>query len=349
MNNKAVQIIESQAAENAQRDKEEIRKILSAASVNADIDLLAEKLLYDCDVTINFHPDRFSNNGKLIIENLLADGEYHNQHKTGTSNGGLGGNRDSWEKRLFQGAYHDGSSEMADRPKYGALNIHNYIDGAAARFGSCFFTVKPRVVERCTFAFGDSSSDPDVMGTSTQFNGIVKALLQRVSDTGKLLDKENFTVRQAIDYIFSMQKDCMKDMGRNLDICIETHIHGKLSLLDDIESLYIDEYFIPTDIYNTIKAISERYDIKLHYIPKRQFHISKIDDEEWKWKGVPLTRTLADRINEKYNANGFLNAVIIGLASRDSVIHPDDWLDIGSEYDLFQNFKKLWHYCAFWG
>jgi hypothetical protein len=30
-----------------------------------------------------------------------------------------------------------------------------------------------------------------------------------------------------------MQKNCMNGIGRNLDICIETHIHGKLSLLDD--------------------------------------------------------------------------------------------------------------------
>ena len=301
MNYNAVHIIESQAAENEQSDKKEIRQILTAASVNADIDLLTKKLLYDCDVTINFHPDRFSNNGKLIIENLLTDGEYHNQYKTGTSNGGLGGNRDSWENRLFKGAYHDGNTKMADRPKYGALNIHNYIDGAAARFGSCYFTVKSPVVERCTFAFGDSSTDPDVMGTSKHFYGILNALLQRVADTGKLLEKENYTVKQAVEYIFSMQKNRMNGIGKNLDICIETHIHGKLSLLDDIESLYIDEFYLSTDIGKIITAISERYDIKLYYIPKRQFHISKIDDEDWHWKGVPLTRTLADRINEKFD------------------------------------------------
>ena len=349
MGYKAVQIIESQAAANVDCDKKRLRQILATAPVDTDIDLLIKKLLYDCDITINFHPDRLSNNGKLIIENMLCDGEYHNQHKTGTSNGGLGGNRDSWENRLFHGAYHDSDTDLIDRPKYGALNIHNYIDGAAARFGSCFFTIKPHVVERCTFAFGDSSTNPDVMGTSRYFYGILNALFQRVVDTGKLLEKENYTVKQAVDYILSMQKDCMNGMGRNLDICIETHIHGKLSLLDDIESLYVDEYYLSTDIGKLINSISERYEIKLRYIPKRQFHISKIDDEEWYWKGVPLTRTLADRVNEKFDCNGLLNTVTIGLASQDSVLHPKDWLDIGSEYDLFQNFKKIWHYCAYWG
>ena len=169
--------------------------------------------------------------------------------------------------------------KMADRPKYGALNIHNYIDGAAARFGSCFFTVKPHVARRCTFAFGDSSTNPEVMGTSEHFYGILNALLQRVADTGKFLEKENYTVMQAVDYILSMQKDCINGMGRNLDICIETHIHGKLSLLDDIESLYVDEYYLSTDIGKMISAISERYDIKLHYIPKRQFDISKLNSK----------------------------------------------------------------------
>ncbi|NJD02331.1 MAG: DUF3626 domain-containing protein [Ruminiclostridium sp.] len=127
MTYKAVEIIDKQALQNKRDDKETIKRILTGASVGADIDLFIEKLLYACDVTLNFHPDRFSNNGKLIIDNLLTDGEYHNQYKTGTSNGGLnpymGGNRDLWEKRLFQGAYHDENSEMTDRPKYGALNI----------------------------------------------------------------------------------------------------------------------------------------------------------------------------------------------------------------------------------
>ena len=128
----AVETIDLQAQKSERNDKEMIRAMLAAATGDASIELLAQKLLYSCDVTLNFHPDRFSNNGKLVIENLLIDGKYHNQYKTGTSNGGLnpymGGHRDLWEKRLFQGAYHDGRSEMTDRPKYGGLNIHNYIE-----------------------------------------------------------------------------------------------------------------------------------------------------------------------------------------------------------------------------
>jgi hypothetical protein len=347
-NHKAVQIITSNAAETAQKDKEFIRELLEDASLNADIDSLVRNLLNACDVTVNFHPDRFSNNGKLIIENLLTDGEYHNQYKTGTSNGGrtayTGGDRDLWEKRLFFDAYHNGEFEMISRPKYGALNIHNYIDGASARFGSCFFTLKPHVTKRCTFAFGDSSSNPDVMGTSEQFYGIVKALLQNVIEKGELLG-ESSTTQQAADYILSMQKSRIETIGRNLDDCIETHIHGHLCLLEDIDSFYIDEHFASTEIEKVAKALSERYDIKLLYIPKRQFQINKIDD---KWKG-PLARPIADRINERFGSDGMLNAALIGLASQDSVANSENWLDLGTEYDLFQNFKYLWHYVARFG
>ena len=350
MEYKAVEIIESLAAKNSYNYKAALQQIFATTFVDADVDFLVHKLLYACDVTINFHPDRFSNNGKLIIENLLTDGEYHNQHKTGTSNGALGGNRDDWEKHLFQGAYHNGDIDMADRPKYGALNVHNYLDGATARFGSCFFTVKPHVIRRCTFAFGDSSTNPKVMGTSAQFYGILKAVLHQAHKTGRFVERENFSVQRAVEHILAMQKNCMKEMGGNLDnICIETHIHGKLSLLEDIEGLYVDESYLTSNIGETIRNVAEHYDIELTAIPKRQFRISRLDDENWKWKGEPIARILADRINKKYDCRGLLNAVVIGLAAQDSTLHPEDWLDIGSAYDLFQNFKKIWHYCAYWG
>ncbi|HHY43191.1 MAG TPA: DUF3626 domain-containing protein [Thermoanaerobacterales bacterium] len=38
-------------------------------------------------MTINFHLDRFSNNGKIVMENLLEQGQYHGQFRTGTTNG----------------------------------------------------------------------------------------------------------------------------------------------------------------------------------------------------------------------------------------------------------------------
>jgi hypothetical protein len=63
---------------------------------------------------------------------------YRSQFETGTSNGGLtahpGGDRWSWESRIFAGAYDDAPS--AERPKYGSLNFPRRATGGAPRFGS---------------------------------------------------------------------------------------------------------------------------------------------------------------------------------------------------------------------
>ena len=103
-----------------------------------EIPALINRILHN-PITINFHPDRFANNGKTIIENLIEQGMYHGQFRTGTTNGGrtayIGGDRYSWEQRIFFNAYPKGN---IDRPKYGALNIFRYLDGATVRFGSCF-------------------------------------------------------------------------------------------------------------------------------------------------------------------------------------------------------------------
>jgi len=59
-------------------------------------------------VTLNFHPDRLVS-GVAMLEALARDGVYRSQFETGTSNGGLtayeGGDRWSWESRIFGAAY----------------------------------------------------------------------------------------------------------------------------------------------------------------------------------------------------------------------------------------------------
>ena len=364
----AIDIISAQAKEREHSDKEAINRLLAVVSSGINADTLINSLLYNCDVTLNFHPDRISQNGKLIIDNLLSDGKYHNQFKTGVSNGGLnpyeGGQRDLWEKRLFCCAYHDGRSALADRPKYGALNIHNHIDGAAPRFGSCFFTLKPHMAGRCTFADGDSNSNPATMGTAGHFCGILLAMLQSVRDTGQLYGEGGFTVKSAVDYILSMRRGSMGALGRNLDFYIETHVHGDILLSKDVACLYLDGSYIGTYIEEAALALCKRYGISPRYIPKRQFPANRIDDE---WKG-PLARPLAKRIVNKFKdgvlqslhanyrvsysgglSGDMLNAALLGLASQDSVINQSEWLDIGTQYDLSQNFKYLWHYIAHFG
>jgi len=159
------------------------------------------------------------------------------------------------------------------------------------------------------------------------------------------LAEENYTVQKVVEYIISMQRGSLLKLGRNLDHYIETHIHGSVSILEDVESLHIDESFASTNVEDYAKRLANQYNIELCYIPKRQFPINEIDDV---WRG-PLARPLADRINTVFNGNGMLDAALIGIASQDSVSNKSSWLDIGTEFDLFQNFKYLWHYLAHFG
>ena len=72
-------------------------------------------------VTLNFHPDRVMSDGRTVAEALRDEGIYRSQFETGISNGGLtafpGGDRDEWERRLFDGAYHAPSTAAASEAR----------------------------------------------------------------------------------------------------------------------------------------------------------------------------------------------------------------------------------------
>lgn len=116
----------------------------------------------DIRVTLNFHPDRHSANGRLMLDALADEGVYVSQFVTGTSNGGLtayqGGDRWRWESRIFGGAYDNAKPE--DRPVYGALNFRRKVVGAAPRFGSAHFRLTAEAVSRSTFCYPDSWMEP---------------------------------------------------------------------------------------------------------------------------------------------------------------------------------------------
>ena len=61
-----------------------------------------------------------------------------------------------------------------------------------------------------------------------------------------------------------------------------------------------------------------------------------------------MMRPVAKKINERVGGNcGFLNANLIGLGSCDSISNPDIWSELGTEPELFQYFKQLWHTTAY--
>jgi len=347
----AVLGVRRRARETEASDRQTIERLIAEAAPGmADAELLAARILSCRDVTLNFHPDRFAANGKTVLENLLRDGLYQSQFVTGTSNGGRtaypNGDRDVWEQRMFAGAYHCGELTYPYRPKYGALNLLNYADGASARFGACFLTLKPRALNRCTFAYGDSSASPDTLGTADSFYGIVRAILSDVLKRRKLLNKPCGGVNEAIAYIASLEQSAPCEIGRNMDDCVETHVHGDIRLAEDVACFFLDGSYRKTEIERQAEALCGRYGIQLRWIPERRIRAEVIGNE---FRG-PAVPVLARKIVEKYSfADGHINAERIGRASRDSMMRPEEWADLGNEGEVFQFIKQLWHTVAVWG
>jgi len=71
-------------------------------------------------VVLHFHPDRLDERERSVAENLLDSGLYKSQFETLLSNGSLSafpnGQRDSWERELFGGAYQRDGVRAAHRP-----------------------------------------------------------------------------------------------------------------------------------------------------------------------------------------------------------------------------------------
>ncbi|AGM08412.1 DUF3626 domain-containing protein [Amycolatopsis keratiniphila] len=161
-------------------------------------------------VTLHFHPDRSTVDGRPLLEAMAEDGFYRNQFETGTSNGGLtarpGGDRWHWESRMFGGAYDD--APAAERPKYGALNFRRRPTGGAPRFGSAHFRMAAHTLGRTTFCYPDSVLNPTDFGYGTRVSALIELAARDDTD---LLD----------DYI-------------------EAHVHGPVDLAKDVEALVLD-------------------------------------------------------------------------------------------------------------
>lgn len=247
-------------------------------------------------VTINFHPDRFTAEKKPILQAIAEDGYLKSQFETGTSNGGLtayvGGERWLWEQRVFDGAYDDASNSL--RPKYGALNFRNYETGASPRFGSSYFQLKSNVSARTTFCYPDSYFEPEDFAVFNRVNPLIEKALASNSD---LLD----------DYI-------------------EAHIHGEISVKDDIECLVLDPIFRASSIEQ--HALNLGVPVKWHNGYELSLEeMSRYPDYRG-YEYIELAKELAQ--------NGRINAKILGLAVTKQ------------GYDE-QEVKKVWHYLARFG
>ncbi|MFC4336929.1 DUF3626 domain-containing protein [Salininema proteolyticum] len=175
-------------------------------------------------ITVNFHPDRAAG-GRPILDSFKDQGVYLSQFATGTGNGGMtafpGGDRWTWEGRIFGGAYD--TSAPHERPVYGALNHRALPFGASPRFGSSHLRLKPTVLPHSTFCFPDSAGAPRHFGVA-EANGL----------------------------------PAMSDASRrdHLDNYVEAQVHGGIRFDRDVETVVLDPSFRGTAVEDGARKLS---------------------------------------------------------------------------------------------
>jgi hypothetical protein len=152
-----------------------------------------------------------------MLEAMARDGLYLSQFETGTSNGGLtahpGGDRWSWESRIFGKAYDE--VPPTERPKYGSLNFRCRATGGSPRFGSAHLRLRREALARTSFCYPDSVFEPTHFGVALRMSLV------------ELAEADN--------------KDPLDDY-------IEAQVHGPVILADDVEALVLDPCFLGTDV-----------------------------------------------------------------------------------------------------
>ncbi len=301
-------------------------------------------------IDVSFHPDRLCAGGENVAASLLNSGTYSNQFETGISNGGLsafkGGNRDEWERRLFGGAYQGAEVAAKARPKYGALNLMNYWDGACPRFGSCHFRLKAAIASRCTYAYGDSSTNPDNVVVLDQFDAVLVALMKDVVSSQATLRASGLDLSAFLDRLIGedflfQTSGSLSAPGRSLDECIEVHIHGALNLAEDVEWLAADASFYGTECGEQLVQLSERYRFAIFWKPHLELATSLVPDDFRGSVMVPLAQRIAP--------DGVLNAAKIGDAVVALSESPEAWAEWGSTAQTLQYLKQIWHVLVAFG
>ncbi|MED4784644.1 DUF3626 domain-containing protein [Brevibacillus choshinensis] len=344
---------------NARLSQNRVRKLAETILLNAGMtfttveDLLA-RINQHARVTLNFHPDRILPTDITVIEGLLSSGIYQSQFVTGVTNGSRtafpGGDRDAWEEKLFGGAYQASNVLEKERPKYGALNLMDYADGASPRFGSCYFQLRPHLLRRCTFTFGDSHTGPEYIGTGECFDSVLAALLQGVEMNEEALGSPNMNIPAVVNQLMGIQPfdsaSTRRRVGRALDDYVEAQVHGDIDLSTDVEALVADPSYQNTLTGAQLLQLCDRYGIKLIWHPGFRIAVQDVP-EDFRGSAMP---PLAMRINQRFGLTaGVLDAATIGRAAADFYHQPGNWKDWDVPDLTWQHLKQIWHVLVRYG
>lgn len=305
---------------------------------------VVERVKAKARVGLHFHPDRPGPGGKSVAEGLLDGGAYKSQFETQLSSGSVsafpGGDRDKWEERLFGGAYQLPGATIAERPKYGALDLMHHPDGPSPRFGSCYLLLAPEVSARCTFTYLDSHADPEEKGTYEAFDDILAAVLIESFARDFAIGERGLTPSRLISHLGNGLGVPLTDLhlrppARNLNHYVEAQVHGDVTLVDDVQALVADPSFRDTPTGEQLEALSVRYGVPLHWHGGFVLPVAEVPSD---FRG-PAMPSLAARIAR----DGIIDARTIGEAAVALDRDPGAWSDRGPHAQVLQELKLMWH------
>lgn len=237
-------------------------------------------------IAVHFHPYRLNQQGKNVLELLVESKRYQSQFESNLSNGALdpkiGGKRDQWESLLFGNTVNSGMM-LANRPKYGALDLFRPSDGPAPRFGSCFFVLKPHINQYATFTYLDSHLNPDSRGTIHYIKDILASLLSESFERDFALGQAHIRPHQLLPQVNIRLNTPYTHIGsgalsHNLDHYIEAQIHTDIRLDVDVDYLVVDQAFKQTEYEKNLTALCEKCEIELIWNKGRQLSIDAVPD-----------------------------------------------------------------------
>jgi hypothetical protein len=129
--------------------------------------------------------------------------------------------------------------------------------------------------------------------------------------------------------------------GRVLDTGIEAQVHGPIDIERDVERLVVDPAFIGTPTGDCLKELCRTNAIPLEWHVGFRLAVRDVPDG---FRG-PAIPKLARRIA----GDGVVDAAVIGAAQASLRFRPDDWRDCGSDEEIFQHLKQLWHVLVHYG
>ena len=330
----AVQVVARKAKERQSEARARLARVVGRRNIDTVISQWDAAFRDIGRLTLNFHPDRRTARGLTVSEGLLDTGRYWSQFVTGASNGSRsavrGGERDDWERRLFDDVYRD-AGDMVERPVYGSFDLLFDPHGGSPRFGSTYVVLHPHTIDRVTLCVGDSHQDPRDIGTVDEPLSILAGLYEQAAD-GRLLERA-----MGIDTLEDVVSNRYWRRGpsRVLDGYVEAQVHGGIELGRDVRAIVVDPSFRDTPVERDLATAAQRHGFAVDWHEGSELDVADVPAD---FRG-PTMPALARRVARP---DGILDAAAIGVAARRIPFTPPTAEGDRPESPL-QQLKYLWH------